>query len=41
MRLIDADKLIAKIQSVPDECCLFMYRKGEKIKAGLTSIINR
>lgn len=41
MRLIDADKLIAEIQSMPDECRLFMYRKGEKIKAGLTSIINR
>ena len=41
MRLIDADKLIAKIQSMPDACRLFMYRKGEKIKAGLTSIINR
>lgn len=41
MRLIDADKLIAEIQSMPDECRLFMYRKGEKIKAGLTSIITR
>lgn len=41
MRLIDANKLIAEIQSMPDECRLFMYRKGKNIKKGLISIINR
>lgn len=41
MRLIDANKLIAEIQSIPDECRLFMYRKGKNIKKGIIYKINK